>query len=251
MHSSSSTCVLHALFISQIRDHLWHFATKLFLRWVVCPTPNPPSWRITRCRLSVTAYSIYSQLPSIPGGRLLHPQPEDAPCRGDKGPTQSEILAASFNNQLPPSKRHRRQPMQFSRLDSLQTGSYATPWWLLWELCGTATPRRHVVDRCKCKRGNWIKRRSTVLLIHINYTWAHAVSRVAETGPSCVQLFWQHVWEMGPTKHEIPDSHGASDEDVLSSGTRAPVGIVNFCWFCVICLSTFNFFCYLCTVNNK
>jgi hypothetical protein len=26
-------------------------------------------------------------LPSISGGRLLHPQPEDAPCRGDKGPT--------------------------------------------------------------------------------------------------------------------------------------------------------------------
>jgi hypothetical protein len=26
---------------------------------------------------------IYSQLPSISGGRLLHPQPEDAPCRGE------------------------------------------------------------------------------------------------------------------------------------------------------------------------
>jgi hypothetical protein len=49
--------------------------------------PQPPSWRTTPCRLSATAYSIYSQLPTIPGGRLLHPQPEDAPCRGDKGPT--------------------------------------------------------------------------------------------------------------------------------------------------------------------
>jgi len=29
-------------------------------------------------------FSIYSQLPSISGGRLLHPQPEDAPCRGDR-----------------------------------------------------------------------------------------------------------------------------------------------------------------------
>jgi hypothetical protein len=27
---------------------------------------------------------IYSQLPSKSGGRLLHPQSEDAPCRGDK-----------------------------------------------------------------------------------------------------------------------------------------------------------------------
>jgi hypothetical protein len=36
------------------------------------------SWRTTPCRLSATAYSSYSQLPSIPGGRLLHPQPEDA-----------------------------------------------------------------------------------------------------------------------------------------------------------------------------
>jgi hypothetical protein len=30
---------------------------------------------------------MYSQLPSISGGRLLHPQPEDAPCRVDRGPT--------------------------------------------------------------------------------------------------------------------------------------------------------------------
>jgi hypothetical protein len=31
-------------------------------------------------------YSIYSQVSSIPIDRLLHPQPEDAPCRGDRGP---------------------------------------------------------------------------------------------------------------------------------------------------------------------
>jgi hypothetical protein len=29
---------------------------------------NPPSWRPTLCRLSATAYSIYSQLPFIFGG---------------------------------------------------------------------------------------------------------------------------------------------------------------------------------------
>jgi hypothetical protein len=38
---------------------------------------QPPSWRTTPFRLSATAYSIYSQLPSISGGRLLHPQPKD------------------------------------------------------------------------------------------------------------------------------------------------------------------------------
>jgi hypothetical protein len=35
------------------------------------------------------SFFIYSQLPSISGGRLLRPQPVDAhaPCRGDKAPT--------------------------------------------------------------------------------------------------------------------------------------------------------------------
>jgi hypothetical protein len=47
---------------------------------------QPPSWRTTPYRLSATAYSIYSHLPYISGGRLLRPQPEDAPCRGDRGP---------------------------------------------------------------------------------------------------------------------------------------------------------------------
>jgi len=38
----------------------------------------------------LTAYSIYSQLSSVFGG-LLHPQREDAPCRGDKGDYHSLI----------------------------------------------------------------------------------------------------------------------------------------------------------------
>jgi hypothetical protein len=32
------------------------------------PHAQPPSWRTTPCRLSATAFSIYSQLPSVPGG---------------------------------------------------------------------------------------------------------------------------------------------------------------------------------------
>jgi hypothetical protein len=35
--------------------------------------------------LSAAAYSIYSQLTSKAEGRLFHPEPEDAPCYGDKG----------------------------------------------------------------------------------------------------------------------------------------------------------------------
>jgi hypothetical protein len=66
------------------------FRNKLILFTVSCQPhvqPPPPRWRATHCRLSASAFSIYSQPPSISGGRLLHPQPEDAPCRGDKGLT--------------------------------------------------------------------------------------------------------------------------------------------------------------------
>jgi hypothetical protein len=45
---------------------------KNLLWWeVVSPRlnpPTPPSWRTTPCRLSATAYSVYSQLPSVTGG---------------------------------------------------------------------------------------------------------------------------------------------------------------------------------------
>jgi hypothetical protein len=64
------------------------FRNKLIMVRTCYPTPNPQSWRITPCRLSATAYSIYLQLPSISGGHLLHLQPEDTPCHSDKGPTQ-------------------------------------------------------------------------------------------------------------------------------------------------------------------
>jgi hypothetical protein len=37
--------------------------------------------------MSMAAYSIYSQLPSIARGDLLYPEPEDAPYHGDKKPT--------------------------------------------------------------------------------------------------------------------------------------------------------------------
>jgi hypothetical protein len=50
------------------------------------------SWRTTLLRLSETAYSIYLQLLSISGGRLSHPQREDALCHADKDPLIIDIL---------------------------------------------------------------------------------------------------------------------------------------------------------------
>jgi len=34
----------------------------------------------------MTAYSVYSWLPSISGGHLFNLQPDDAPCCGDTDP---------------------------------------------------------------------------------------------------------------------------------------------------------------------
>jgi hypothetical protein len=49
------------------------------------PTPNLGVHPISPV---ATSHSIYSQLSFISGGLLLHPQPEDAASRGDKGPTR-------------------------------------------------------------------------------------------------------------------------------------------------------------------
>jgi hypothetical protein len=62
----------------EVQGPAQHFVTTLFLT---------PSWSSTPCRLSATSSSIYSQLPSIPEGHLLHPQPDDVPCGDDKRPT--------------------------------------------------------------------------------------------------------------------------------------------------------------------
>jgi hypothetical protein len=63
----------------------WHFVTKVFYGEALIVHAQPPRWGTTTCWLSATAYSIYSQLPSISGGRFLYPQSENAPCSGDKG----------------------------------------------------------------------------------------------------------------------------------------------------------------------
>jgi hypothetical protein len=50
------------------------------------------SWSTTPDRFSTTVYSKYWQLPSICGVCLLRPQPEDAPCRGDRDPHDTDYL---------------------------------------------------------------------------------------------------------------------------------------------------------------
>jgi hypothetical protein len=68
---------------------LEHFRNKLIFYGEELLDPrSTPKLEDYPCRLSATAYSIYSQLPTISGGRLLHPQSEDAPCRADKGPVE-------------------------------------------------------------------------------------------------------------------------------------------------------------------
>jgi hypothetical protein len=56
------------------------------------PTPKLEN----RCLLSVTAYSIYSQLPSTFEEDLLYEEPEDAPCHGDGGPTQQDFKIKQY-----------------------------------------------------------------------------------------------------------------------------------------------------------
>jgi hypothetical protein len=61
-------CLCRAKESDQVRGALKHFVTiKNFYGEGLAPRPTP-SWRFTPCRLSVTAYSIYSQLPSVTGG---------------------------------------------------------------------------------------------------------------------------------------------------------------------------------------
>jgi hypothetical protein len=62
------------------RNNLFYYGEKFL------PHAQLQSWSTTPCPLSAITYSTYSQLPSISGGCLLHPQPKDAPCRGERDP---------------------------------------------------------------------------------------------------------------------------------------------------------------------
>jgi hypothetical protein len=75
----------------QVRGSVRFFVTRLFLWWrVVSPTPNPLSRRTTPCFLSATAYSIYSQLTSISGGRSSIRNPRTRHAVGTGIPASSK-----------------------------------------------------------------------------------------------------------------------------------------------------------------
>jgi hypothetical protein len=67
----------------------------------------------TAFRLSATANSVYSQLHSISEGLILHPQPEDAPCRVES----NALFAGVFRQQ-----RHEILPGHIRRLLGLSVG---------------------------------------------------------------------------------------------------------------------------------
>jgi hypothetical protein len=69
------------------RFETFHSTLLFYGLVVVIPLAEPPSWRTTPCRLSATASSVYTRLPSISGGLLLNPQPEVASCGDYKRPT--------------------------------------------------------------------------------------------------------------------------------------------------------------------
>ena len=56
---------------------------------------QPSNWKTTPCRLSATAYSIYSQLPSILEA-VPPPLTLDAPCRGDRDPLITDELHYTY-----------------------------------------------------------------------------------------------------------------------------------------------------------
>jgi hypothetical protein len=60
-------------------ETLWNISKHNVVTVRSCkPHTQHTSWRTAPRRLSMTAYSIYSQPPSVHGGRIFHPQPEDA-----------------------------------------------------------------------------------------------------------------------------------------------------------------------------
>jgi hypothetical protein len=101
----------------QVRGSSRTFVTILFLLWqVAMPMPKPANWRVTPCPLFADAYSMNPQLPSTAGGRVLHLQPEDVPCCGDRDQSDKGLLQESrlncsnlpkYTASHPGSKMHR------------------------------------------------------------------------------------------------------------------------------------------------
>jgi len=86
--NQSSTCVPFQIIRPSPRL-VRHFIPYKLLWWVVSPPTNSQDGE-PLCWLSTTAHSMYSQPSSISGGHLLHPQPQNEPCHGDRNPLDKE-----------------------------------------------------------------------------------------------------------------------------------------------------------------
>jgi hypothetical protein len=67
------------------------------------PHAQPPSWKTTPCRLSATAYSIYSQQPSVHGGlpSIHNLRMHHVVVTRDPPNMAALIYSCIFNNLLP------------------------------------------------------------------------------------------------------------------------------------------------------
>jgi hypothetical protein len=55
-------------------------------------TAQSPIQKTIPCQPNITAFSVFSWLPSISGGHLLHIQPEDVPCHDESNPLNMASL---------------------------------------------------------------------------------------------------------------------------------------------------------------
>ena len=95
-----ATCPYHSINLGP-RLSVWTFRNEIFfffLRWVVVSTsPNPQSGGPPLvCCPRLLIQFIRSYPPYRKG--FLYPQPEDAPCRGDRDPLWHGPLYYSFSN---------------------------------------------------------------------------------------------------------------------------------------------------------
>jgi len=75
-----------------LRGHLSGLVTCSLVFWELLTPTQTYNWKTTALRSSATENSIYLQLIPTSGNRLLQRQTEDAPCRGDTGQCNKQML---------------------------------------------------------------------------------------------------------------------------------------------------------------
>jgi hypothetical protein len=125
----------------QVRSSMWLFVTILIFygEGLLAPRPTP---KLEDHPLSCVQYS---QLTSTAGGRPFHPQPEDAPCRGDKGTHLRLWSYIMGNTYRPPRPVTRRALFFICRLCSWPPlWSSSQSFWLLTQRSGFDSQRYQI-----------------------------------------------------------------------------------------------------------